>query len=237
MRVLDDWLLTAERVAVHRPSATAVVADLHLGYAEARRRGGEAVPDDTLEEQLLGMGRVLHKHDVHRLVIAGDLLEDGRCHGALAAFEDWLNREGIELVALVPGNHDRGLETSSQATPKLPLYPDGFLLGDWRVLHGDEAIPDGPVIQGHEHPCFRWSPRRHVVRPRFFDRTYTPAVEGPCYLVGPRRLILPAFSREAVGVNVLSVRRWRPYRCLVIAGERVLDLGELAQLGQQIGRG
>src|SRR5438067_991701 len=36
----DDWLLTPQRVAVHRPSGSAVVADLHLGYGQARRRGG-----------------------------------------------------------------------------------------------------------------------------------------------------------------------------------------------------
>src|SRR5262245_15829602 len=75
MRVLDDWLLTAERIAVHLPSRTAVVADLHLGYAEARRRSGEAVPDDALDEQLSGLGQALQRHGTRRLVVAGDLLE------------------------------------------------------------------------------------------------------------------------------------------------------------------
>ena len=32
----DEWLLTPERVAVHLPTSTGVVADLHLGYEEAR---------------------------------------------------------------------------------------------------------------------------------------------------------------------------------------------------------
>src|SRR5262249_24855004 len=43
MRTEDDWLLTAARTAIHRPTATAILSDLHLGYAEARRRNGEAV--------------------------------------------------------------------------------------------------------------------------------------------------------------------------------------------------
>ena len=37
MRVFTDWELTPDRAAVHLPTRTAVVADLHLGYAEARQ--------------------------------------------------------------------------------------------------------------------------------------------------------------------------------------------------------
>src|SRR5438270_5847367 len=36
MIVHEDWLLTPVRAAVHLPTATAVVADLHLGYELAR---------------------------------------------------------------------------------------------------------------------------------------------------------------------------------------------------------
>ncbi|HWG41922.1 MAG TPA: metallophosphoesterase [Gemmataceae bacterium] len=237
MRVLDDWLLTAERVAVHLPSASAVVADLHLGYSEARQRGGEAVPRDALDEQLSGLRRVMEQHKTRRLIIAGDLLEDGRCRQALATFQEWLKAAPIEL-AVVPGNHDRRL-LDGEDEEMLPssigdpqwIYPDGFTLGGWRVIHGDGPIPDGCVVHGHEHPCLRWSPKSRAVRPRFFgSRTAPYTIDGACYLVGPQRLILPAFSREAAGVNVLSVRRWRSYRCYVLAGERVLDLGELATL-------
>jgi metallophosphoesterase superfamily enzyme len=228
MRVLDDWLLTAERVAVHLPSETAVLADPHLGYAQARRRSGEAVPSDSLDEQLSGLLVVRRRFGVRRLVIAGDLLEEGSSQSVLAAFGEWLNQNGFELTAVVPGNHDRGMSVIGGQNW---FYPEGFLLGRWHVRHGDGALPDGLVVHGHEHPCLRWAPRSRVIRPRLFDVKYTPdAIDSPCYLVGPRRLILPAFSADAAGVNVLSVRRWRPYRCCVIAGDRVVDFGELATL-------
>jgi len=220
-------LLTAERAAVHLPSATAVVADLHLGYAEARQRSGEAVPGDSVDEQLSGLCRMLRQHQVRRLVVAGDLLEDGRCQTALAGFRESLSQAQVELAAVVPGNHDRGLETLSP----FPLYPNGFTVGGWHIVHGDGPLPDGPVIHGHEHPCIRWVPRTRAVRPCYFgSRTAVGAIEGACYLVGSQRLILPAFSREAAGVNVLAARRWRSYRCYVLAGDRVLDLGEVARI-------
>src|SRR5437660_10883840 len=73
----DDWLLTSARAAVHRPTATAVLSDLHLGYAEARRRSGEAIPAVDLNSVLAPLASVLAPLRVRRLVIAGALFEAG----------------------------------------------------------------------------------------------------------------------------------------------------------------
>jgi putative SbcD/Mre11-related phosphoesterase len=212
-RALGDWLLTPQRVALHLPTATAVVADLHLGYEEARRRRGEAVPARPLGEQLAPLGLALARHGCRRLVVAGDLLEDGDCRDALAELRAWLGAAGVELVGVVPGNHDAGLSGADE----LPLCAEGVRLGQWRVVHGDGELSAGPVVQGHEHPWFRWSGR----------------LSAPCYLVAPARLVLPAYSDNAAGVNVRGERRWRDFRCLVIAGEEVLDFGELGSLSRR----
>ncbi len=47
-----DWHLTFRRIAIHVPTATAVVADLHLGYQDARRQCGDAIPSVDVETQL-----------------------------------------------------------------------------------------------------------------------------------------------------------------------------------------
>lgn len=234
MHVLHDWLLTAERVAVHLPTRTAVVADLHLGYAEARRRRGDAVPSESISELLGPLLRVKQQHNARQLVVAGDLLEDGDCCEALADFQSWLSRSGMDLIALVPGNHDLGLDSITTKF-RLPLCPQGVDLGKWKILHGEGLLPETPVVHGHDHPCLRWSPKSRVSRPRFARGRLTPdAIDGPCYLSGPQRLILPAFSKEAAGVNVLSVRRWRTLRCYPIAGNRVHDLGEVSTLRRRL---
>ncbi len=214
MRVLTDWWLTPRRVAIHLPTRTAVVADLHLGYGQARRQGGEAVPLGMLEQQLADLHQALAGQGVRRLVVAGDLLEDGRVGGVLDEWDDWLGRHEVEWVGLVPGNHDRKLNPGG----KLSLFPDGLDLGRWRVVHGDGALPPGPFVQGHEHPWIR-----------------VPGVAGaPCYLVGPGRLVLPAYSCDAAGVNVLADPRWQAYRCLALAADRVLDFGDLATLQEKV---
>lgn len=228
----EEWLLTAERVAVHLPTGVAVVADLHLGYAEARRCRGEAVPEDSMAELLEPLGRVLHRQGTRRLVIAGDLLEDGNCHETLTAFLEWLNQHDVELLAIVPGNHDVGLETfSATGQLTLPIRREGVMLAGWKIVHGEGRLPDAPVVHGHEHPHLRWSPKSRAIRPRHAGSRIAPcAIEGPCYLTGSQRLILPAYSQEAAGVNILSQRRWRSFRCHIVAGDRVLDLGELSTL-------
>jgi hypothetical protein len=52
-------------------------------------------------------------------------------------------------------------------------------------------------------------------------------VGGPCYLVAASRLVLPACSADAAGVNVIGARAWRDFRCCVIAEDQVLDFGPL----------
>jgi putative SbcD/Mre11-related phosphoesterase len=205
--------LTPERAAIHEPTATAVIADLHLGYDQARCRGGDAVPTVRLDDLLAPLAAVLLTQEVHRLVIAGDLFEDAHCASLAAEFLDWLRLMGVELVGVVPGNHDRGLEGKDH---RLPLQLEGVCLGSWRVVHGDKELPSGPLVLGHFHPCLRWNRR----------------LMAPCYLVGPDRLVLPAFSADAAGVNVLTQARWRHYHAYAIAGDKVLAFGQLARLGK-----
>ena len=207
MRLGPEWKLTPWRAAVHLPSATAVLADLHLGYAATRRAIGEAVPDcgtAELDERLVA----LHHLGVRRLVIAGDLVERGRVNGPEAAA--WVQTQvwcGFELL-LVPGNHDADLPT----IPGLKVAREPVLVGGWDVRH--EPGP-GPCLAGHLHPVLRL--------PRYPGSV-------PCYLWHQGRLILPAQSDDAAGVNVLSRPPWHEAECLAIVRGEVVDLGTVRRL-------
>jgi uncharacterized protein len=217
MRVHEEWLLTPARVAVHLPTVTAVLADLHLGYNEARRRDGEAVPSANLALILAPLRTVLATHLIGRVVVAGDLFEAGFNAALAVDLLAWMKAAGVDQCDVVPGNHDRGLTGN---VPGLAIYPEGCAVGRWQVVHGDGRLPDSPVIHGHEHPWARWSSR----------------AGGPCFLVGEERIVLPAFSQDAAGVNVVNARKWQKYRCCVVAGDHVLDFGELAALRKRLSR-
>jgi putative SbcD/Mre11-related phosphoesterase len=217
MQIYNNWLLTPERAAVHLPTATAVVADLHLGYDRVRCRQGEALPEFGLDETIATLGALADREGIRRLVIAGDLFEDGRHHTAAPAFLTWLAGMGIELLGVVPGNHDKGL---CQLSPSVAVYPDGLEVDGWQVLHGDSDLPQGRVIHGHIHPCLRWST----------------GVVAPCYLVSSKRLVLPAFSQDAAGVNVLNDTCWHSFHCCIPVKGQVLDFGEVAVLHKKRSR-
>jgi putative SbcD/Mre11-related phosphoesterase len=215
LRVHDHWLLTPERTAVYLPSATAVVADPHLGYDRARRRTGEAVPPVRVAETLAPLRAVVARHGCARLVIAGDLFEAGWCPTLAEELRAWLDEAGVELLAVVPGNHDRGLEAAGDL---LPVRTGGLELGGWRVVHGDGDLPEGRLVFGHFHPWLRWG-----------------QVSAPCYLVGEDCIVLPALSPDARGASVRRVPEWRRLRCCAVAGDEVLDLGPLGALWKRGG--
>src|SRR5689334_11066006 len=111
LRVSDEWLLTPYRVAVHEPTATAVIADLHLG---------DAVP---LPDPRAALAPLRHAHDAvafRRLVVAGDLFEKEFVPALYAAFVETLERLTICWLGLVPGNHDRRATRGANPIPVLP---------------------------------------------------------------------------------------------------------------------
>ncbi len=203
----DDWLLTPSRVAIHKPTAPAIVADVHLGYWQSRRRLGEALPLVPVSESLEPLVHAMTENNVTRLVIAGDFFEETPDQKLVQEVVDWFDQHEIQLVGIVLGNHDEDL---GSVTDAFPIYADGVWLGDWKVLHGDGKLPKTPVIHGHVHPCFRIA-----------------GVNAPCYLSKSNRLVLPAFSIDASGVNVLSDEDYANYSSHVITSKKVLDFGKV----------
>ncbi|MGF1578224.1 MAG: metallophosphoesterase [Gemmataceae bacterium] len=206
----DDWLLTPYRVAVHKSTQTAVIADVHLGYWQARRKLGEAVPVVPVVEALAPLRQAMTTNGVTRLVVAGDFFEETPGEDLIQEVLEWFESNEVQLVGVVPGNHDEDL---GNVTTAFPLYPDGLWVGEWKVLHGDGKIPKTAVVHGHVHPCFRIA-----------------GVNAHCYLSKSNRLVLPAFSTDASGVNVLSDEMYAKFESHVITTQKVLDFGAVKLL-------
>lgn len=217
MWLQDDWLLTAERVAVHRPTHTAILADMHLGYVTARRGDGEAVPHFGEAERLDYLVKVLQHLKVQHVVVAGDLVESAR-HGHETA-SNWVTELlGVEInVHLVPGNHDQGLEDIEG----LQMHPGGYQLYDWLVLHDADLNDPRSIVHGHLHPSLR---------------SATLPGEAPCYLQTNTRLLLPAWCDHAAGISVLSLSEWNQAHCHGIVGSQVIKLGPVEKLAKQLRR-
>ena len=126
MRLFNDWRLLPQRFAVHEASATAALADVHLGYNASRQRLGDAIPWRSVAEEMQPLADAVKTHDIRSLVVAGDLFERGYDAELLQQFLAVLDHLHIQFLGLVPGNHDRGIE---KAAPVMPLFPEGYEIG------------------------------------------------------------------------------------------------------------
>src|ERR1019366_6313022 len=142
-------------------------------------------------------------YDIQKLVVAGDLFERGFDALIYEQFRKVLDNLRIGFLGLVPGNHDRGIE---KAVHHLPLLVDGYDLAGWQICHGDQPLTNAPTVMGHWHPAIHLK-RRKV----------------PCFMSSGNRLLLPAFSLDAAGVDVRLDPRWRDWDCYVIDGNEVVQ--------------
>jgi metallophosphoesterase superfamily enzyme len=219
------WQLCPERGAIHPGERTAVVADVHLGYEWARGEAGDSVLAHSYDETRDRLTRLLSRADspITRLVVAGDLVESPRRCRRTAADVDrlrrWLGDRGVELIAL-QGNHDppprpvSGAGRSSADGPRPALTGLATIeVGGWTIGHGHRPIPGERTISGHLHPILRWG-----------------RIAAPSFLVGPDRIILPAFSANAAGWDVSTSPASSDFdlaslRCLVTMDSGLLDFG------------
>jgi putative SbcD/Mre11-related phosphoesterase len=215
----DGWQLAPEGAAVHPAEGVAVVADVHLGYEWSRGGGGDMVPEHSRGETIARLGRLLDRVDVARLVVAGDLVESPtfcpRTRRDVADLTAWLAARGVALQWL-RGNHDGarpGLEPAVE-------------VAGWTVAHGDRPLAVERLMTGHVHPVLRAG-----------------GTTAPCFLIGPTRIVLPAFTANAAGWNVAGTTApehlgdLAALRCIASAGAELLDFGSLGELPARLARG
>lgn len=216
--VHEGWLLAPEGGAIHLEERAAVVADVHLGYEWARGEAGDSIPAHSLAETLDRLARLFERAEVRRLIVAGDLVESPRPCARTAAdigrLDAWLSERSIAWTVAI-GNHDRAL--AELPGRGLELVREVTLAG-WTIQHGDRPPTGDRIIMGHYHPTLRAG-----------------SFASPCFLTGPRLLALPAFSRNAAGLDLATARpprAWRGagLRCLAGADGEILDFGPLDTL-------
>ncbi|WP_435007338.1 metallophosphoesterase [Tundrisphaera lichenicola] len=208
----EGWKLAPEGAAVHPVERTAVIADVHLGYEWARASGGDCLPAHSLAETLAKLSTLLGRVPISRLVVAGDLVESPapcrRTASDLRSLYEWLDDRGVEMVPVL-GNHD------PQRSSKIPLTLE---VAGWTIAHGHRPIKATRTISGHHHPVLRAG-----------------GLTAPCFVVGPRSIVLPAFTPNAAGLPVGSPgmpERWSKddVRCVAGLGGELLDFGPLPSL-------
>jgi uncharacterized protein len=232
-KLANGLVLDARRAVFLPASRTLAVADLHLGYAWAKRTRGTLLPitaDDTGDR----LTELLHDYQPQRLIVLGDIVHEAVALPALEQLVRNLRRRVVPACELTfcLGNHDRHLEKrlgdwQLPVTCRRQVSLDGH-----ELLHGDvPPQPDGDApfalegspavsrIIGHEHPVITLG-----------DGVASRA-KCPAFLVADGLLVLPAFSSWAAGCEFGRqpflgplARGAKFHTAFVCAGSRVLRL-------------
>ena len=176
------------------------------------------IPAHSYQETQDKLERVFDRAMIKTLIIAGDLVETSapcpRTRRDVRRLVSWLNERSVQLIWL-RGNHDPATK---------PALPSSMIVDGWKIAHGDRPIGKSCAIFGHHHPSLR-----------------ADGLRAPCFLAGPRTIVLPAFSPNAAGLDILSMRlpacfKREPLRCIAGMGEELLDFGCVEDLLRKVGR-
>ena len=169
---------------------TLVLADLHMGRV---RQSSVELPIGETPDLLERLTRLGDRYEPAEVVIAGDLVHafDTVPYGVAESVRelvDAVTATGAEL-RVTSGNHDPTLERIDLIDPI-----ESHRLDSSTVIHHGHEVPTKQAdryIIGHEHPAVTMEGQR---RPCFLE----------CWdqLEGAAVLVLPAFSRVAVGTTV-----------------------------------
>jgi DNA ligase-associated metallophosphoesterase len=176
--------LHAER-ALHWPRGRMLfVADVHLGKGATFRAAGVPLPRGATANDLRRLTALIERTRATTLCVLGDFLHAaaGRVEALDRAVTTWrASHPDLDLV-LVRGNHDRHAGDPPAAW-RVRVVPEPHALPPFIGCHAPHEPPSGYALCGHVHPGVRVAgPARDAAR-------------LPCFVLGRRRALLPAFGR------------------------------------------
>jgi DNA ligase-associated metallophosphoesterase len=203
--------LLSERALYWERAATLVTADLHWGKAATFRAAGLALPRGTTTDDLERLDRALARTGARRLVLLGDLFHAraGRiAANTLAAIRAWRSRHAAVELLLVRGNHDRHAGDPSADLRINALNPPAYL-PPFALRHEPAESPEAYTLAGHLHPAVSLHGRGRLHE------------QLPCFVIGPRVAVLPAFGSFTGCAAVDPMLGDRVY---VVAGPDVIEV-------------
>jgi len=199
------WLL-AQKAVYWRRERLLAIADIHFGKAAAFRSFGIPVPRGTTSENLDALDALVDATGAQHVLFLGDFLHARAAHavGTQAAMLAWRRRRQDLVLTLVRGNHDKHAGDPAEALG-IALVDEPYTVGPLSFCHHPDLDAPGYVLAGHVHPVYVLATR--------FD-----ALRLPCFVVAPRRMILPSFGSFTGGHTVRPEVEDRIY---VTSGEAV----------------
>ncbi|MGZ8290682.1 MAG: ligase-associated DNA damage response endonuclease PdeM [Telluria sp.] len=178
----EPVLLLAQKALYWPARKMLVIADIHFGKAASFRAQGIPVPRGTTSQNLAMLDQLMVLHEVGHIVFLGDFLHARAAHApaTLAAMLAWRRRHPALTLTLVRGNHDLHAGDPAESLG-IELVDEPYTLAPFSFCHHPDIDTPGYALAGHMHPVY-------VLATRF------ESLRLPCFVVGPKRMILPSFG-------------------------------------------
>ena len=207
----EEVRLMSERALYWPGTSTLVVADLHWGKASTFRAPGIPVPIGTTSDDLARLDSALQRTGARRMVVLGDLFHAQANRVAtqtLAELRRWRCLAGTFEILLVRSNHDRHGGDPPKDLKINCVDPPAFVPPF--IFRHEPADAEGAYgLAGHVHPGL-------TLVGRGLQRETL-----PCFLVGKRGAIIPAFG-NFTGFG--TVQPGPEDRAFVVASDEVLEV-------------
>ena len=202
----ERLVLLAQKAVFWPRERLLAIADIHFGKAAAFRALGIPVPRGTTSENLDALDALIDATGANHVLFLGDFLHARAAHaaGTQAAMLAWRRRRCDLILTLVRGNHDKHAGDPAELLA-IDLVDEPWTVGPLSFCHHPDLDAPGYVLAGHVHPVYVLATR--------FD-----ALRLPCFVLGPRRMILPSFGSFTGGHVVHPAPDERIY---VTSGEAV----------------
>lgn len=202
--------LFAERALYWPRERTLFIADIHLGKAATFRAHGVPMPRGVTATDLARLSRLIDRSEAQRVVVLGDLLHAraGRVPALDDAVRTWRARHRETRIVLVRGNHDAHAGDPPPGW-NIDCVADPFAYPPFLACHEPVEPPTGYALCGHVHPGVRLTGRGEE------------SARLPCFVLGARHAILPAFGRFT-GLSLVTPTP--AVRVVAIAGTTLFTL-------------
>ena len=203
--------LLPQRAVWRAETRTLFVADVHIGKAAAFRAAGLPAPAGTTRENLARLDALVATLAPRTLVVLGDLFHARAAYreASLQEFAAWREENARLAIRLVAGNHDLSAGPPPPSL-RLEVVDEPHACDGLECRHHplEAPPPQGPpILAGHLHPAARLTGPGH-------DR-----LRLPCFVAGPRQLVLPAFGEFTGGAQAQVDVSTSLY---IVAGERLV---------------
>jgi DNA ligase-associated metallophosphoesterase len=176
-------VLLPQRMVFWPAQRMLILADPHFGKAALFRRRGIAIPAGTTAADLQRLKAAITATGTTRVLILGDLVHAREATDELtiARISRWQRHRKRLKWSLVRGNHD-WKASRVPATLGFEAVHERLTVSPFTFAHQPDPCAGTYVVGGHLHPAVQLAgPGRQHQR-------------LPCFIVGHKRAILPAFG-------------------------------------------